>query len=117
MGNLLAACALSIPGIGWFLMAAMLCFVPFVILIKSSQRIVDLTMLGAFALCYLLAQALGWALVKTFFPEIWGISAVPVLPVCLYFLHKSDQREFGRAKPRTKSTPPTGPRQLPSHWE
>ena len=117
MGNFVAAVALSIPWIGWLLMAALLCFGPFVILLKSSQRVVDILMLGVFAACYVVAQWAGAMLVSIAAPDIWILSAIPVLPVCYYFLKKSTEREFGAKKAHAAAPVATGLRKLPSHWE
>lgn len=116
-GNVLFACVFAIPFIGWAAMVFALCVAPFAILMKSSQRIVDLAMLALFGVCYFFVEALGYIVVKTFWPDYWGLSGIFAIPVCVYFLYQADQREFGRAKPMTKPAPPTAPRQLPSHWE
>lgn len=111
--NIFVAAFLAIPMIGWAGMAFFACVTPFVILIKSENRIVDLLMLVVFVVCYTIASGFSYAL----FGEHWMLSGIPVIPLSFYFLYKADQREFGRAKPQPKPTTPIGPRQLPSHWE
>lgn len=111
--NVFVAASLAIPMIGWAGMAFLACVTPFVILIKSENRIVDLLMLAVFVVSYTFASAVSFKL----FGENWMLSGIPVIPLSFYFLYKADQREFGRAKPKTKPTLPGGPRQLPSHWE
>lgn len=111
--NILVAVTLAIPMVGWAAMAFLACVTPFVILIKSQNRIVDLLMLVVFVVCYTIASGVSYAL----FGEHWMLSGIPVIPLSFYFLYQADQREFGRAEPQVKPAPPIGPRQLPSHWE
>lgn len=100
-GNLLVAVVFAIPMIGWAAMAFVACVAPFAILLKSENRVADLSMLAAFVFCYAIASAICFSL----FGERWMLSGIPVIPLSFYFLRKADQREFGRkvAKPHRAS--------------
>lgn len=100
--NALVAITLAIPMIGWAAMAFLACVTPFMILIKSENRIVDLLMLVVFVVSYTIASAFSFKL----FGENWMLSGIPVIPLSFYFLYKSDQREFASKSPKRLGAAP-----------
>ena len=100
--NILFAAVFAIPMIGWAAVAFVACVAPFAILLKSERRIEDLLMLVLFVVCYALASAVSFSL----FGERWMLSGIPVIPLSFYFLHKADQREFGRKPVKERAAAP-----------
>ena len=101
-GNLLVAIVFAIPMIGWAAIAFVACVAPFAILLKSENRVADLSMLAAFVFCYAIASAICFSL----FSEHWMLSGIPVIPLSFYFLRKADQREFGRKGAKSYQSAP-----------